>query len=283
MMLKILPVSLAIALSPSLLFTPLVASANTPDSAKSVLAKINGTSLTLEDFNARYAENSRFFQFSAPDRKSVLEDIIKRELVVQEARRLGLEKNPAVAERINTVLYQAALDRQLGKDVEKITVTDAEAKSYYAGNPEIRTSHIFAALPPGASPEMEKAARSRLEEALKELKKGGSFAEIAQQRSEGPTAPMGGDVDYKTRDALDPTYYAAALKLQKPGRITDIVRTPFGLHIIKLTAIRPWDETDHGQVKRQIFEQKRARIFESYVAGLRKKAKVSVNASLLKE
>lgn len=252
--------------------------------AETELARVGGTSISLEEFNRRYQENMRFFQFKAPSKEAVLDDLIKRELGVQEARRAGLEKDPVVQERINTVLYQALLDKQLGKAFEGIRVTDEEAKAHYSKNPEIRTSHIFVTVPPTATQEQVAAAKERITKILKEdLKGGASFSEVAQKRSEGPAAAMGGDIDFKTRDALDPAYYEAALQLKTPGKVSDIVRTRFGFHIIKLTAVRSWEDADQVQAKRQVFETKRAALFEKYIAGLRSQSKVSVRKELLKD
>jgi len=266
------------------LLSPAIAGAEAPKTGAkdAILANINGTVITVGDFEARYQDNLRYFQAGAPEKKAVLEDIIRRELAVQEAKKLGLDKDPMVTERMNTVLFQALLDKQLAKDVEKITVSDGEAESNYKKNPEIRTSHIFIALLPGATAEQESAARKRMAAIQDELKRGASFAEVAQKQSEGPAAPMGGDIDYKDRSSLDPAYYSAALALGSPGKMSGVVRTPFGLHLIKLTAVRDWEDADHGMVKRRIFDQKRAALFEKYMDRLRQGSKVSINSALLK-
>jgi len=252
--------------------------------AATELARVNNTVISLEDFGKRYQEALKFFQLRAPSKKGMLDDIIKRELGIQEARRQGLDKDPEVIDRMNTVLYQALLDKHLTKEFEKIQISDDEAKSYYSKNPEIRTSHIFIAVPPNAKAEQEKDAKKRIENAMNELRGGHkSFAEVAQRHSDGPAAPMGGDIDYQTRDKLDPAYYEAAMHL-KPGQFTQKeVRTQFGYHIIKLTAVRPWDEADKALVKRSIFEQRRSELFEKYMKELRGKANVKINNELLKD
>jgi peptidyl-prolyl cis-trans isomerase C/peptidyl-prolyl cis-trans isomerase D len=254
-------------------------------SAATELAKINGTSITLEDFEKRYRDNLKYFAFKTPDKKSVLEDLIKRELAIQEAKKLGIDKEPDVIDRVNTVLYQALIDKKLSKDFEKIRITDDEASAYYKRNPELRTSHIFVAVAPDAAPELVKKAKEKITKIQDEQLKGGkmSFAEAAQKFSEGIAAPMGGDIDYQTKNKLDPNYYQTAVNLKTVGRTSDVIRTQFGLHIIKLTAIRPWEETDQGQIKRLLFDEKRNELFESYVSGLRKTAKVSVNSKLLEK
>jgi peptidyl-prolyl cis-trans isomerase C len=254
-------------------------------SANTELARINNSVITLEDFNKKYSENLKFFQFKTPTKKGVLDDLIKRELGIQEAKKMGLDKDPEVVDRMNTVLYHALLDKKLSKEFEKIQISDDEAKSYYSKNPEIRTSNIFVALRPDAPADQVKKARDKIQRIRDEHLRPGkmSFAEVAQRFSEGPAAPMGGDIDYQTRDKLDPSYYDAAVKLGKPGAVSDIVRSQFGFHIIKLTAVRPWEEADRAQVKRMLFDERRAQIFEKYMGQLRSASKVSVKAELLKE
>jgi parvulin-like peptidyl-prolyl isomerase len=253
--------------------------------AATELAKINGTSISLEDFNKKYKENLKFFQFKAPSKKDVLDDLIKRELGIQEAKKMGLDKDADVIDRMNTVLYHAMLDKKLSKEFETISVTDEQAKEYYSKYPEIRTSHIFVAVAPDATAEQQKAAYEKIkkinDEQLRDGKQG--FAEVAQRFSEGAAAPMGGDIDYQTRDKLDPAYYEAALKLKTPGKVSPIVKTGFGYYIIKLTAIRPWEDADKGQVKRMVFDEKRAQIFDRFMAKLRNSAKVQVKNELIKD
>lgn len=253
--------------------------------AATELARVNGTVISLEDFNKKYRENLKFFQFKAPTRKSVLDDLIKRELGIQQAKKEGLDKDPEVIDRMNTVLYHALLDKNLTKDFEKIHVTDEEAKDYYAKNPEVRTSHIFVAVRPDASAEEGKKAYEKIKKIQDEDLKGGtaSFAEVAQNKSEGIAAPMGGDIDYQTRDKLDPTYYETAVKLRTPGKVSGIVRSQFGYHIIRLTAVKPWEDVDKAQVKRQLFDERRGQIFEGYMAKLKQQAKVQVKSDLLKD
>lgn len=253
--------------------------------AAAELARVNTTVITLEDFNKKYRENLKFFQFKAPSKQGVLDDLIKRELGIQEAKRIGLDKDPDVIDHMNTVLYHALLDKKLSKDFEAIHVADDEARSYYSKNPEIRTSHIFVGVKPDASAEDKKKAYTRIKQIQDDYLRDGkmSFAEVAQRYSEGADAPMGGDIDYKTKDRLDPTYYEEAVKLRSPGKVSGIVQSQFGYHIIKLTALRPWEEVDKAQIKRLVFDERRNQIFEHYMTQLRQQARVSLHPELIKE
>ena len=253
--------------------------------AATELARINHSVITLEEFNKKYQENLRFFQAKPPGRKNVLDDLIKRELGIQEAKKLGLDKDPEVIDRMHTVLYHALLEKKLTKDFEAIHVTDSDAKSYYEKFPVLRTSHIFVALRSNAPAAEQRKAYDKIKKIQDEyLAKGKmSFSEIAQRFSEGPAAPMGGDIDYQGKDRLDPTYYETALKLGSPGKTSGIVRSQFGYHIIRLTAIRPWEEIDRSEVKRAVFEVERTKIFEKFMAGLRGQANVAVHSELVKD
>ncbi|MGE4232111.1 MAG: peptidylprolyl isomerase [Bacteriovoracia bacterium] len=255
--------------------------------AATELAKVNGATITLEDFEKKYKESLKYFRFKAPTKANVLDDVIKRELGIQEAKKMNLDKDPEVVERINTVLYHSLLDKKLEQKFDHIQISDDEVASFYKRNPEIRTSHIFVQVRFDATQAQEKAAYNKikkLEAMLKKELSGGkkTFAEFARQHSEGVAAAAGGDIDYQTKDKLDPTYYNAALKLSMGG-VSPIVRSQFGFHIIKLTGKKDFKDVDKGQYKRIIFDEKRAQIFEAYMTELRNKSKVSVNSALLKE
>lgn len=251
--------------------------------AATELAKVNGKVISLEDFNKKYQTLLPLYQEKTPTKQVVLEDIIKRELGVQEAKKLKLDQDPEVQEEMNTVLYQALLRKQLAKDFEKIQITDTDAKGFYTKNPDLRTSHIFIGLAPNASTEDEAAALKRIKSIQdKELKSGKSFAEVAQQSSEGVAAPMGGDIDYQSKTQLDPAYYEAAKDLKTPGKVSGIVRSKFGYHIIKLTAVRPWSGVDPSLVKQALFNERKQELFDRYMKGLRAKAQVQVRNELVK-
>ncbi len=249
--------------------------------AATELARVNNTVITLEDFNKKYQALLPMYQNKVPTKATVLDDLVKRELGIQEAKKMKLDQDPEIVEEMNTALYQAFLRKSLSKEFEKIAVTDTDAKAFYQSNPEVRTSHIFVQLPPGATKEAQQDALKRIQEIQKELRSGKSFAEVAQKFSEGVAAPMGGDLDFQTKDKLDPDYYKAAKGLGSPGNVSGIVKTQFGYHIIKLTAIRSWNDADRAMVKQLLIGEKRQQIFDRYMAGLKSKSRVSIKASLI--
>lgn len=247
-------------------------------------AKVNDKVITIDQVTARIQEQARSGAPIALSKKMALDELVNREAAVQEAKKMKLDQDPVVAERISNVLYFAVLEKKLGTEFEKITLSDAEAKNWYEKNPEIKTSHIFVALPPGANADDEKKATAKLNGILAEIRSGKtSFAEAAQKSSEDPSAAMGGDLDYRMKDRLDPVYYRAALKLGKLGDISSVIRTPFGMHIIRLTGKHNWSEVDRQHVKRLILDDRRQEIVSRYLNDLRQKAKVTINSAAIKE
>jgi parvulin-like peptidyl-prolyl isomerase len=252
--------------------------------AATEVAKVNGKSITLEELNKKYQQSLQFYQPKTPTKKGLLDDLIKRELGIQEAKKLGLDKDPEVIEAMNTVLFNALVSKKLTKEFEEINVSDSDAKDYYSKNPEIRTSHIFVAAPFNSTPDEDKKARARIQKIYDEHIRNGkeNFAEVAQRFSEGAAAPMGGDVDYKMRGMIDPAYYDAALTLHSPGRVSGIVRSQAGYHIIKLTAVKSWDDVDHAAVKRLVIEERQRHAFDKLMNQLRSNSKVMVHNELVK-
>jgi parvulin-like peptidyl-prolyl isomerase len=261
---------------------PLALISQTPAFASIEAAKVNDKVITLDQLAAKVVEIEKSGSTFSANSKDVLDEMIKREVAIQEAKKLKLDQDPSVIDRINNVLFFALLEKKLGADFEKLSLSDAEAKNWYEKNPEIRTSHIFIALIPNAPAEDEKKVSEKLSGILADIKSGKtSFAEAAQKASEDPSAAMGGDLDYRMKNRLDPAFYRAALKLGKIGDISGIIRTPFGMHLIRLTGKHTWSEMDRQSVKRVIFEEKRQELVNNYLNGLRQKAKVSVNSKAL--
>lgn len=250
--------------------------------ASNELARVNSRVITLEEFNRRYHDSARYFQTHTPTRKLVLQEVINRELAIQEARRRGLDRDPEVREQLDTVLFQAQVNKALSHDVEQIHVSDEEAQRYYERNPEIRTSQIFVGVPPDATAEQDRAARQRIEQIYNQLVKPAKmgFAEVAQKYSEAPNAAMGGDVGYLGRGQLDPAVYQAAIHLQR-GQTSAVVRSQFGYHIIKLTAKHAWEEADHAQIKHLVSDERREQLYQKYMTQLRAQAHISVRSELL--
>jgi peptidyl-prolyl cis-trans isomerase D len=125
------------------------------------------------------------------------------------------------------------------------TVADAAIEAYYFRNrslyenPErVHASHIL--FMTQGKPEAEvPAIKAKAEEVLKRAKEGADFAALAKQYSEDPgSAANGGDLNWVTRGQMVPEFEQAAFA-QQPGTISDLIKTEFGFHIIKVLEKEP--------------------------------------------
>ncbi len=105
----------------------------------------------------------------------------------------------------------------------------------YTTPEQIRASHILFAT----EGKDENAVRAQAEQVLKEAKSGADFAGLAKKYSQDETnAQQGGDLDYFSRGRMVAAFDTAAFALA-PGEMSDLVKTEFGYHIIKLTDRKP--------------------------------------------
>ncbi len=132
------------------------------------------------------------------------------------------------------------------KLAEDIKVDDADIQSAYEEHrdryvqAETRHArHILVALNKDADEATREAAMAKIDKALKEIKSGKSFADVARKITDDKaTAASGGDIGYMPQGATVSAFDAALFSMQK-GEISDVVETQFGLHIIKLEDIKP--------------------------------------------
>jgi peptidyl-prolyl cis-trans isomerase D len=144
---------------------------------------------------------------------------------------------------------------------KQVVIPPTESQRFYNNNinlyqtPEqIRASHILL----NTAGKDEAAVRKQAESVLEQAKAGTDFAELAKKFSEDPgSRDKGGDLDYFGRGRMVPEFETAAFALE-PGQLSDLVRSQFGFHIIRLAdkkaaVTRPFEE-----VRPQIEEQLRA-------------------------
>lgn len=264
----------------SILF--LVTTSAFAQNAPQVVATVGTKKITLDEFNKKYKEVIGQVLINPPSKKVFLEDLVRYEVGVQEARKRGIEKDPAVQDRMNQELYKALLEKELGKKVQENTVSDAEMKSWYAKNPQLRLSDILVEVKPGATDAQRTEAKKRAEEIIAEVKKSKRpFEELVRLYSDDTTTKsLGGDVGWQSRTSLVPSYYEAANAL-KVGEISNLVETPFGFHIIKLTGRRSYEEAAKREIRMAVFDEKRKTVFDDFFAQVKKQYQINVNAKLV--
>lgn len=188
---------------------------------------------------------------------------------------------------------QTRAEMQLAKMMEteiepKVKVEDKDLQEFYTKNPDkfrqpeqVRASHILIAAKADADAKAKDAAKAKAASILKQLKGGADFAELAKKNSaDEANAKTGGDLGFFAKGQMVGEFERAAFALAKPGDVSDVVETPFGFHIIKLTEKKPESTVALDQVKPQLEaflkNQKRQDLTLAFVKTLRGKGKVDV-------
>lgn len=161
-----------------------------------------------------------------------LRDALKREGLTYEMYRIQIKR-------------QIEKSRVIGQQVRaKITVTDRDLAEYYDRNQrlfmrdeEVRVSHILFLIPDNApNAEIEKIKKRALE-VLEMARKGRDFPELARKYSQDASGKEGGSLGFFRKGQILPAFEEAAFSLKK-GEMSDLVKTPFGLHIIRVDDIK---------------------------------------------
>jgi len=141
---------------------------------------------------------------------------------------------------------------------DKVEVKDDEIEDYYEYNmdtflqpKEVKARHILFKLSQDAGEAEEKEVREKATEVLEEARKGNDFATLAKKYSEGPTKSSGGDLGYFTAGRMVKPFEDTAFKMKK-GEISDLVRTRFGYHIIKVEDVKEARTKALDEVRDQI-------------------------------
>ena len=170
----------------------------------------------------------------------------------------------------------------------KINITEEDAKKYYDENPtkfgvkeQVRASHIL--ITPDttdseADPNQAKAeAKAKIQGLLEQIKGGADFAELAKANSDCPSAAKGGDLNFFPRGKMVPPFDKAAFALEV-GKVSDIVETRFGYHIIKVTGHKDASTTSFEQARDnliiQLTQKKQSEFANKYIESLKAAANI---------
>ena len=254
---------------PARLLAILLAVAALPVMAQN-LATVNGKAVPSSRADAMVKQMATQGQQDTPQlRAMVKEELINREILIQEADKQGLGNTADVKNQVE-IARQSIVIRSLVTDyLKKHPVSDAEIKAEYdrfkaqAGDKEYKARHILV--------EKEDDAKA----IIVKLKAGAKFEDLAKQSKDTGSAGNGGDLDWASPASFVKEFSTALTGLQK-GQITETpVRTQFGYHVIRLDDVRPAKVPSLEEVKGQIAESLQQKKLQEFQKELRAKAKIS--------
>jgi peptidyl-prolyl cis-trans isomerase SurA len=173
----------------------------------------------------------RTIQRIAQDNKLSVEELKKA--LVAEKLTFSKYREDIRSELIMQRLREREVDSRITVSEAEVDLYMATLKTQNAGDSEYELAHILVLVPEQASSDQIEAKRRRAEEALKAIKAGGDFAQVAAGFSDANDALRGGNLGWRAGARL-PTVFADQVRTMKPGDISPVLRSASGFHIVKL-------------------------------------------------
>ena len=173
---------------------------------------------------------------------------------------------------------------------KNLKMSDEEMKKYYEENKDdfytdtVTASHILLKTIDDNGNELsdkkKKEAKKKAEEALKKVKSGEDFAQVAKEYSEDSTASNGGELGTFGKGQMVSEFENAAFSM-KPGEISDIIKTQYGYHIIKVTE-RVDEQKSYDDVKDEIKSTLASQEYSKYIEKIEKNTKIEKSENVVK-
>ena len=197
------------------------------------------------------------------------------------------EEIAAMGMTLDDIMTQVRIQKQRKILMETLNpdavVTDEDAQQFYNQNPQhfstpeqVQASHILCGKR-GIKEEEYPAELEKITAAKARLNAGESFEDVAKDVSTCPSSDRGGDLGFFGRGQMDPAFEQAAFALE-PGQTSDIVKTSFGYHIIKVTDQKEAGTTSFEEAKEQIkgflTQQKQSEFWAEYSKNMHENATI---------
>jgi len=224
--------------------------------AGDVLATVNGKKVTIEDaerFIRAANPQQTYAMLKESDKKIVTDRLIERVLFVEAAKKAGVAEDAAYQKALAIAKDELLINQWMKSQYDATVVSDGEAQEFYKKNSDqfqkpaqVKARHILIKKDEEEAKKIIETLKSLSGDALKE-----KFIELAKAKSEGPSAPKGGDLGYFGPKQMVPAFDKAVFALEK-GKITEVpVKTQFGYHVIYLEDKKEASTIPYEQVKDQ--------------------------------
>ena len=279
----------------------------TPDEAAAVLVKIGESTITVGEFAERLADESPYLRarYNSPERRrEFLENMIRFELLAQEAMRRNMHKSPSVQRTRRQLMIQQMMKELFDDQHQLSDITDEDIEKYFEEHQnefsqpaQVRASHILIAD--------ETKARRVLAQVKAAESDPRAFRELAAEHNEDPQTAGSryGDLRFFGRDGtrnrvpprepqtgtnarVPEAVAAAAFQIAEVGRVSaDLIQTEQGFHIVKLTArraaLRRTLDDSRRMIQNQLRVKKRQDAIDAFITELRQDAELEENLGVL--
>jgi peptidyl-prolyl cis-trans isomerase C len=207
-------------------------------------------------------------ELTTDQRNQVLDELINMQLLASQGAKEGVDKDPDVAAQLQVVRMRVLADAESAKFLKDKEPTDAELHTEFDSavaamdKTEYHARHILV------------SSKEAAEAAIKKIKGGAKFEDVAKAESTDSSKANGGDLGWFTLTRMAKPFGDAVKGLKKGEMTTTPVQTQFGWHVIKLEDTRETAPPPFEQVKQQVTNGVMQKKLQAYVDSLKKTAKI---------
>ncbi len=231
---------------------------------------VNGVAIPKVYFEAMNREREQAGQPSTPEiAQAIKEELINREVLLQAARKKGLEKDAAIAAQMDMARQAVLIRAYFDNYVKSNPITDAALKTQYdaisvqMGNKEYKARHVLV--------DTEDEAKA----IIVSLGRGESFEKLAKDKSKDTgSKDNGGDLDWGPAGRYVPEFGNALKALQKGETSKTPVKTQYGFHVIRLDDVRDLKVPSFEEAKQNLLQRAQQEQVANLVKSLRDRAKI---------
>jgi peptidyl-prolyl cis-trans isomerase C len=236
-----------------------------------VVIKVNGVGIRQSQIETAARNLAAQGQQDTPELRARLKDeLVARELILQQSAKEALDQRSEIREQIELARSNILINAYLQNWAKEHPVADADLRSEYdkfraaqASAEEYQTRHILI--------KDEKAAKA----ALARLNKGEKFDKLAIALSEDTgTKAKGGELGWVRSDANLVKPFLEAMKKLRKGETSELVKSDFGYHIIRVDDVRKVEPPSFEQLRAELSQFMQRRAIEQMVRDLRDKARI---------
>ena len=247
----------------SIMFLKVTQAQNIP-----IVANVNNEDISLETMI--HAMNELPPEIQSQPFMSYYEDLLERvidiKLFAQAGKKMKLDEEPSVRAAIDFVIEKVLMQAFLSKYVQE-NIKEENIKASYSNfiadetsREEIKASHIL----------MD--TESEAIDVINMLNDGDDFAELAKNKSTGPSGPSGGNLGWFKRGQMVPPFEKAAFSLNKNEITQRPVQTQFGWHVIKIFDKRIPEAPSYENMKSKLIQDLERKIISKEIQDLRNDA-----------
>jgi peptidyl-prolyl cis-trans isomerase C len=237
-----------------------------------VVALINGRAITQTEFDLRWGELSQATRSryeKEGGKRRFLDELITRELLMQEARRRGLDHDDTIRDKTQRYKEQLILDELLkGKLQSKVEITQVELDAYYESHAsellDTFKVNVWVMLLPNVYAAKDLEAQ---------VNRGGNFAKFAQRYSIHEKSKAKGGELGPYRKGLVPSEVDAVIHTLKPGITSAPIKTEQGYYLAMVTPLEQeiiqTDLATQERLRQELLADKRRKRFEEVIADIR--------------